>query len=88
MTENNDYKTPPTYWTHKQREVAFLGEMNPFWKQTLSSWKKLLKNTENRGFGFKAKNKAHTVEILFKTLPQTGGDIITKFKSWEEIGKT
>ena len=33
--------------THKERGEAFLGERNPFWKQTLSSWKKLLKNTDN-----------------------------------------
>ena len=47
LTENNNFKTPPTYWTQKQREEAYLGEHNPFWKQTLSSWKKLLKNTDN-----------------------------------------
>ena len=46
LTENNNFKTPPTYWTHKQREEAFSGEQNPFWKQTLRSWKKLIKNTE------------------------------------------
>ena len=41
------------------REEAFLGEQNPFWKQTLSSWKKLLKNTgsgiQDRTIGTKYK---------------------------------
>ena len=40
LTENSNIKTPPTYWTHKQREEAFSSEQNPFWKKTLSSWKK------------------------------------------------
>ena len=38
LTEMNSNKTPPTYWTHRKRELASLGEQNPFWKQTLSSW--------------------------------------------------
>ena len=47
LTEKNNFKMPPSFWTKKQREEAFSGEQNPFWKQTLSSWKKLLKNTES-----------------------------------------
>ena len=42
-------------------------------------------DTAQGGFGLNTKNKALTVEVLFKTIPQPGGGIITKFKPWGEL---
>ena len=42
-------------------------------------------DTAQGGFGFKTKNKALTVEILFKTTNLPTGKVHTQFKSWEEL---
>ena len=45
LQETSKRKTPPTYWSEAQMKAAFAGGQNPFWKQTLKTWKKILKNT-------------------------------------------
>ena len=61
-------------------EEVFSGEQNPFWKQTLSTWKKLLKNTESRIQDRTTGTKYREINELLDTA-QGGFGFKTKNKS-------